>query len=307
MSDTKRVIAFGEILWDLLPSGAVLGGAPFNFIYRINCLGDDGIIISAVGKDDLGRKALEIVSNLGIDKNFIQIVDGYPTGTVNVIFEGNDIDYEINPDVAYDHIRLTELYCDSLKQTDCIYFGTVAQRSKESRKTLYDLLSEANNKLKILDLNLRKDSYTKQIITDSLTFADILKLNNDELKELADMLSLQGNDISALSACIVGRYSLKCSVVTLGSNGALAVSADGEQVSVPGYKTKVVDTVGCGDAFTAGFIYKYLRNSSLAECCRFGNIIGAIVASQKGGTMPISVSDIEGFACQKKLDAEKAK
>jgi len=292
----KIILSFGETLWDLLPTCAKLGGAPFNFVYRTNCLGERGIMVSRLGRDELGEQAMKMIRKLGMNTTHIQWDSERPTGTVKVSFdEDNSPDYVIIPKVAYDYIEITDELLAVAAEADCLCFGTLIQRNCQSRQVLNQVIEAADRAIKLLDINLRRDCYSLDTVTASLEKADVLKLNDDEAGQLADMLELRSSCIHKISEELVGRYHLACCVVTLGDRGAFASYADGAKVYIPGYKVKLVDALGCGDAFTAGFIHKYLRGASLGQCCRYGNAMGAIVATQQGGTAPVSENDVSDF------------
>jgi len=294
--DTKTVLAFGEILWDLLPTGTTLGGAPFNFVYRVHALGNRGLMVSRVGDDENGRKAIEMVRSLGLDTSLVQVDAVHPTGTVNVFLDAdNNPDYYIVPGTAYDHIEPTEALAEAAGVCDCFCFGTLVQRSPETRDTLYRLLDLAGDALKFLDINLRKDCYREETVRESLRRADVLKLNDGEARELAGMLGLPLESLTQFAHAITRQAALKYCVITLGARGALGVSGKGEEVYVPGCRVDVADTLGSGDAFSAGFVHSLLGGEGLAAACEFGNILGALVATQKGGTAPVTQADIESF------------
>jgi fructokinase len=293
----KTILAFGEVLWDMLPSCTVLGGAPFNFAYRANSLGDTGLMISRLGRDEFGRKAHDQIVRLGLDTRFIQWDDEFPTGTVQVSFdEENNPDYFITPHVAYDQIELTDELLEVALAADCLCFGTLSQRSAKAHKTIEQLLNRASKSLKLLDINLRKDCYNLEIVNFSLQEADNLKLNEDEAGQLGLMLGIRHQSIPQFCEEMLERWSLRHCVVTLGEKGAFAMSTEGEKVYVSGYKISLVDSLGAGDAFTAGFLHYILQQRSLAEACRFGNILGAIVCTQKGATQPVTLEQIDTFA-----------
>jgi len=292
----KTILAFGETLWDLLPAGAVLGGAPFNFAYRVDCLGETGWIVSRLGRDELGRRAWEQIVALGMETRFIQWDEARPTGTVPITLdENNNPDFVILPDVAYDYIEATEELLAAAAEADCVCFGTLVQRAPVSRRTLQQVLGACADGLKILDINLRRDCYTTETITTSLERADVLKCNDDEARYLADLLGVTDAALSAFCEAMIDKWSLSHCVVTLGERGAFAASADGRKVYVPGYSVEVIDTCGAGDAFTAGFACRLLLGRSLAACCELGNALGAIVAGQKGATAPLSPEDVDRF------------
>ena len=293
---TKTIVAFGEVLWDLLPSCTVLGGAPFNFTYRAGSLGDMGLMVSRLGSDDLGKRACEKIVELGLDTTHIQWDHKFPTGTVQVSFdEHNNPDYVIIPNVAYDRIEINQALVQTVAKADCLCFGTLAQRSATSRRTLRELIKQAGNTLKLLDINLRKDCYTPESVRFSLQNADILKLNEDEAHTLEKMLDITCSDLCDFCYNMLNRWSLEFCVVTLAAKGALAVSARGDSVYVPGYKVDLVVSLGSGDAFSAGFVHRILRGDPVVQACEFGNVLGALVATQAGATAPLTDESIEQF------------
>ncbi len=291
----KTILSLGEILWDLLPSGAVLGGAPFNFAYRVHSLQYQSRMVSRLGRDEYGQLAWERIQRLGMDTHFIQWDDTKPTGTVRITLdERNQPDYYIVPDVAYDEIQYTDEILDAASQADCICFGTLAQRSETSRRTLWRILENASHALKLLDINLRKNCYSTETIQQSLQQADVLKLNELEAPFLAELFSLP-KDIPGFCAALMKRWPLSQCLVTLGERGVFAASLEGTAVYEPGYSVQLVDPCGSGDAFTAGFLDQFFRGRPLRECCRFGNALGALVATQPGATVPISLEEIQRF------------
>ena len=295
----KTILAFGEVLWDILPSCTVLGGAPFNFAYRANSLGDMGLMISRLGRDELGRKAHDQIVRLGLDTKFIQWDKQFPTGTVQVSFdEQNNPDYFITPQVAYDQIELTDELLEVALAADCLCFGTLSQRSAKARKTIEQLLENSNKSLKFLDINLRKKCYSSETVTFSLQKADVLKLNEEEAHQLGDMLGIAHRSLPEFCKEVSSRWSLKYCLVTLGETGAFAFSDNGQEVYVPGYKVSLVDSLGSGDAFSAGFVNRLLQGASVAEACEFGNVLGALVASREGATSSVTPDEIERFCNQ---------
>jgi fructokinase len=290
------VLAFGEVLWDLLPTGAVLGGAPFNFAYRVSSLGNRGLMVSRLGRDELGREAMGIIRGLGMDTSHLQWDDGKPTGTVEVAFdERRDPVFTIIQNVAYDHIEPTDAALEAAAAADSLCFGTLAQRSEVSRATLGRLLQAFSGRFAILDINLRPKCYTAESIRLSLERADILKLNDGEARRLAELYSLDRRSLPEIVEGLFGRSSLQLIVVTLGERGALAARRDGEMVYHPAFAVQVVDPLGSGDAFTAGFVDALLRDESLGAACRCGNALGAMVARQEGATRPIELGEVEPF------------
>lgn len=292
----KTVLSFGEILWDILPAKTVLGGAPFNFTYRINSLGDKGLMISRLGKDEYGEKAFQAVQSLKMDTQFIQWDDLHDTGSVNVSFdENNNPDYVIIPDVAYDFVELTDELLNAAVNADCLCFGTLAQRNQTSRQALYQLIDAASMAIKFYDINLRKDCFSPETIRYSLDRSDILKLNENEALQLAKILKFQFESIPQFCEQMIASCDLEFCMVTLAENGSFACSRTGQAVYVPGFQIELVDSLGSGDAFSAGFIHKILRGESLQQACEFGNALGAIVATQQGATSLIDREDIIQF------------
>lgn len=291
----KTILSFGETLWDLLPTGPVLGGAPCNFAYRMNALGDRALLVSRLGKDDWGKKAMARLAALGMETKHVQWDERHATGTVPIaLHPDGSADYTILPDVAYDYIEATDDLLREAAAADGICFGSLSQRAPGSRRTLHRLLDAAGKGIKVLDVNLRKDCHTPETLKESLARADILKLNDQEVRPLADLFRLSAS-VPEFCRALIEQKSLTHAVVTLGERGAFAASAKGDQVYDPGYRVPLVDTVGSGDAFTAGFVHLLLREKPLRECVRFGNVLGAMVAAQAGATGPTPPGEIERF------------
>jgi fructokinase len=290
------VVSFGEALWDLLPTGPVLGGAPLNFAYRMNSLGHRSIIVSRLGTDDLGEKARRHIVSLGMDDTCLQWDDAYPTGTVKIYFDKNkNPDYTIIDKVAYDHIEFSDNLETVIKSADCLCFGTLAQRNTESWQCLQNMLSKFSGKFTLLDINLRKNCYSSKTLKTSLEQANVLKLNDEELAVLVDIFGLAGHSIPDQVEHLLGLTGLAYCVVTLGERGAFALSRYGEKMYSPGFHINLVDPCGSGDGFAAGFIHALLNKDSLKQACRMGNALGALVAQQEGATQPISFQEIMAF------------
>ena len=290
------VVAFGEALWDLLPTGPVLGGAPLNFAYRVNSLGHPSIIVSRLGKDDLGSKVREQIINLGMDDTCLQWDDAYPTGTVDIYFdEDKNPNYTIIDNVAYDYIESSTDLENIVKNADCLCFGTLAQRNTVSRQSLLSLLSIFSGKFALLDINLRKNCYSAETLKISLEQANVLKLNDEELAVLVGLLGLQGDSVPDQAENLLKHADLEYCVLTLGERGAFALSHRGEKIYSPGYHISLVDPCGSGDGFAAGFIHVLLEGGFLEQACRLGNALGAMVAQQEGATQPISYQEVMAF------------
>jgi fructokinase len=296
MPADSSIVCFGEVLWDLLPTGPVLGGAPFNLAYRTHALGHPTVMVSRLGHDARGADARSSVAALGLETAFLQQDDRFPTGTVSVRFDqqGNH-DFTITPDVAYDHIAAEPELLALARNASALCFGTLARRGPESRATLARLLADFRGQCAFLDLNLRKEGWTDAAVVSSIADAGVLKLNDQELATVDRIFGLGSGDMASKVGNLIGLTKLACVIVTLGPGGAFAARRDGTVAYEPGFEVDVVDTIGSGDAFAAGFLHKYLRGTPLAESCRFGNALGALVTTQRGGTQPLSMLDIEGM------------
>lgn len=278
-----KIIGLGEILWDMLPTGKQLGGAPANFAYHVCRLGGNGWAVSAISDDELGR---EIKSTLSAKKlNTILEEVNEPTGTVQVTLNAAGVPtYDITEGVAWDHIPFTERIGDLAKETSAVCFGTLAQRSPESRATIHEFIENMPaGSLKVYDINLRQNYYDEKIISDSLRLADILKINDEELDIVSKMLSLSGTQEERCRA-ISRAFNLKFVILTKGGDGSEVVLEDKVHISRPG-KIDIVDTVGAGDSFTAAFILAYLRGESLENAHTLATEVSSYVCT-KAGAMP---------------------
>ncbi len=298
-SGDKTVLAYGEALWDLLPSGAVLGGAPLNFAYRVTCLGDRGLICTRLGRDELGHEAFEKMAELGMDTRLVQWDEVAPTGTVEVdLSDSNSPAFFIVPGVAYDKVEPTEEALRAAEAADCVCYGTLAQRTAAGRRTLEQILAAGGQGVLLLDINLRPRCWSEETVRSSLARADILKLNEDEALELDRMFRLDATSAPDFAEQVIRQWGLSHCVVTFGERGAYAADLDGAAAYVPGHRVELADTCGSGDAFTAGFIHRLLRGATLADCCVLGNALGALVATQNGATAPVTDQDIRRFLAE---------
>lgn len=279
----KVIVGIGEILWDMLPSGKALGGAPANFAYHAMRLGEEGWAVSAVGGDALGREILDLVASKKL-KNLIALSDK-PTGTVEVELDSRGVpSYNIMEDVAWDNIPFTPEMEELAKRADAVCFGSLVQRMKSRESVLRFVCAMRPEALKVFDINLRQHYYDREIIEESLKLADILKINDEEIRIVAGMLGL-GDDDAAACRSLVADYGLKLVILTRGAEGSEVVTAD-EVIPQAVGPVDVVDTVGAGDAFTAAFVVAYLRGDSLADAQRLATETASYVCSRKGA-MPI--------------------
>jgi fructokinase len=279
-----KVVGIGEVLWDLLPAGRHLGGAPANFAYHARALGAEARIISRVGTDDLGREALDRLTHLGVPTDCIELDATLPTGTVTVeVASDGQPHYQIHENVAWDAIRGESAGRLAVAAADAVCFGSLAQRSEPSRSTIRSLVAAAPvSALRIFDINLRQHHHSRDIIEDSLELASVLKVNEAELPRLADLFSLTG-DVRRQIQQLADRHSLRAVAFTRGGSGSL-LFAGGCWSEHPGVATAVVDTVGAGDSFTAAMMLGLLAGWNLDRINDHANRIAAFVCSHAGAT-----------------------
>ena len=280
-----RILSCGEVLWDLFPEGARFGGAPANFACHAAILGGDVSILSAVGDDARGDDALAILRSFGIDTSLIQRIADARTGSVGVSVDATGKpSFEIHPGSAWDRIAWTDALVAKIAGVDAIYFGTLGQRDEISRATIRLALELAKKRgiLRVLDVNLRRPFYDAAIIREAIEQASVLKLSDDELREVAAAcgIALDAKPEATLRSLLM-RFELDLVVMTRGAKGALLVSTD-EAVDQPGIPTKVVDTVGAGDSFTAAFVIGLLRGTPRGAILRRACEIASAVCSQSG-------------------------
>jgi len=282
-----KILAIGELLWDLLPTGKQLGGAPANFAYHTHARGADARVVSCVGNDPLGRAILADLAALGLPTEGVGVSATVPTGTVTVeIGADGQPQFTVHENVAWDHIRLTPAALDFAAQADAICFGSLAQRCETSRAAIRRLVSHTPaTALRVFDINLRQRFYTPEIIATALTLANALKLNDAELPVLAAMFGLAG-DARAQLAALATKFDLHAIALTRGAHGSLLLAA-GVWSEHAGLPAKVVDTVGAGDAFTAAWIMGLLARQPLDEINGSANELAAFVCSQPGATPPL--------------------
>ena len=280
------IVGLGELLWDLLPAGKQLGGAPANFAYITSLLGDEGIPASRLGQDALGEDAILRLRELNLPTAFIQEDEDHPTGTVQVeVDAAGQPRFEISESVAWDFLDWTPQWKMLAQQADAVCFVSLAQRAERSRATIRKFLLSAQqrNTVRVFDVNLRQNFFTAQILAESMKLATIVKLNHEELPRIMRLFELEHRSEEDSARRLLSLHGLKLICITRGNGGSLVVSA-GECNVHPGFKVKVADTVGAGDAFTAALLHGYLRGTSLAQMNENANRVGAWVASQSGAT-----------------------
>jgi len=279
----KKVVGLGEVLWDILPGRTCLGGAPANFAYITTLMGDQGIVASRVGEDSRGVDALRRMEEVGLNIDLVQTDPNHPTGTVNVEIDGNgQARFDIAHPVAWDFLEWTLAWQTLAQDADAICFGSLAQRSNDSRATIQNFLRATSPEtLRVFDVNLRQHYYSQDVLGESMRLADIVKLNDEELPKVMSLGGLPHKDEKSSAQKLMEAFDLKLVCITRGGRGSLLVR--GRDVSEhPGFRVSVADTVGSGDAFTAGLVHEYLHGASLTLMNEVANLVGAWVASEVG-------------------------
>lgn len=270
----QYVVGIGEALWDVLPSEKKLGGAPANFAYHAGRLGYDAIAISAIGQDALGDELLEKLNQKKLEYLMPRV--DYPTGTVQVTVDEKGIpSYEIKQHVAWDYIPYTSEMDAIARECKAVCFGSLAQRNRESRTTIARFLDTVSEDcLKVFDINLRQQFYTRDIIEESLHRCNILKINDEELDIIGPMLCKDKQQL-------IRDYQLLMLVLTCGTEGSYIFTPD-EESFLPTPKVDVVDTVGAGDSFTGAFVASLLSGKSIREAHQAAVEVSAFVCTQTG-------------------------
>lgn len=288
-----KVSSFGEVLWDDFATGKVLGGAPLNVMVRLSNLGADTAIISRCGKDADGTELLRQVAAKNVATDFIQIDDEQATSLVKVSLDAKGCaSYDIVYPCAWDRIAVNEPAIERVRQSDAFVFGSLSTRDEVSRNTLNELLKHA--KYKIFDVNLRTPYYDIPRIVDLMKQADLLKLNDDELQEIAESLGSKYHSVEQNVKFIAELTGVSSICITLGTHGAILYQ-NGEFYRNSGFRVKVADTVGAGDSFLGGLIYKLLSKAEPLEAVTFACALGALVAAEHGATPEIGMAQIEAF------------
>lgn len=281
------VVGMGEALWDMLPEGKKIGGAPANFAYHVSQFGLSSCVVSAIGDDSLGKEIIENFASKGLNHHIAQVP--YPTGTVQVDIDQAGIpQYEIKENVAWDNIPYTASLEALAENTKAVCFGSLAQRSVVSRSTInrfLDAMPQTDDTLVVFDINLRQGFYNKEILCNSMKRCNILKINDEELILVSRMFGYPGIDLQDKCWILLGKYNLKMLILTCGINGSY-VFTPGHVSFQPTPQVEVADTVGAGDSFTAAFIASILKGKSVTEAHRLAVQTSAYVCTQNGA-MPI--------------------
>lgn len=285
-NNNKYVVGIGEVLWDVLPEGKKLGGAPANFAYHVSQFGLSSRVVSAIGNDKLGAEIERDFSEKGLEGIIEKVA--YPTGTVQVSLDDNGVpNYTIKENVAWDNIPFTPALKELAQHTCAVSYGSLAQRNIVSRETIHAFLDAMPKEgaYKIFDINLRQNFYTKDIICESLERCNVLKINDEELVAVSRLFGYPGIDLQDKCWILLAKYDLKMLILTCGVNGSY-VFTPGHVSFVETPKVAVADTVGAGDSFTAAFVSAILRGLSVSEAHKLAVNVSAYVCTQNGA-MPI--------------------
>lgn len=286
---SQLVVGMGEALWDMLPEGRKLGGAPANFAYHVSQFGLDSRVVSAVGDDELGNEILANFAEKQLERQIEKVA--YPTGTVLVTLDEKGVPcYEIKEGVAWDNIPYTPALENLAKQTRAVCFGSLAQRNAVSRETInrfIDEMPQDENVLKIFDINLRQHFYSKELIEASLKKSNVLKINDEELVVVGEMFGFA--DIDFLDKCwiLLAKYNLKMLILTCGTEGSY-VFTPGEVSFLETPQVQVADTVGAGDSFTGAFVAAILNGKTVKDAHRLAVDVSAFVCTQNGAMPELS-------------------
>ncbi len=276
----KLVVGLGEALWDMLPDGKQVGGAPANFAYHASQFGCDGVAVSALGNDSLGDEIVEYFDSRGL--RYLLQRTAFPTGTVQVTLDAAGIpQYEICENVAWDNIEYTDELDELASKADCVCFGSLAQRGAVSYGTITRFLDRMPaDSLKVFDINLRQHFYTSEVLDASMNRCNILKINDEELEVITPMFGLSGS-VEHRCRALMEKYGLRCLILTCGTDGSYVFTAD-EVSFLETPRVKVADTVGAGDSFTGAFCGSLLAGASVRDAHRRAVDVAAFVCSQSG-------------------------
>ncbi len=282
-----KVLAFGEILFDCYPAARKIGGAPFNFCAHLAKLGADCALYGAVGEDEPGKEALEFAKKYGVDTRYLAKHPVLPTGVCNVTYQDGEPCYDLSGFFSYDNISFEPLVLT--EKYDVFYFGTLALRNEDSKRTCEKLLTDGNFDIRFFDMNLRQHYYNRELIKWGLSSCDIVKMNRDEFSFVKDITSLTDKEIPLALEKICQTYNIQTAILTLDSDGACLWDKEQGFFSVPAKKAEFVSAVGAGDSFCACFLYHYMAGHSLGICLEKASLLAGYVVSYEEAIPEYSV------------------
>jgi fructokinase len=290
---SQRLLVVGEVLWDLFPDSVRLGGAALNFAAHAKRLGHEPLLISAVGTDELGQEAVRAISTLGLDTSFVQKTERFKTGTASVQLGPYDhTSFVIERPAAYDAVELPDARMEQIGRWDpqWLYFGTLFSSSLNGRNMLYRLLNKVPRARRFYDLNLRPGSDSPELVAQLSRVANVVKLNEEELKSIHEFLRLPA-ETKGFCRAGIEQFGWSAVCVTLGARGC-ALAVQGEYVEAEGHPVDVADTVGAGDAFAAAFMHGIISNWRTTDIAEFSNRVGALVASVHGAIPDWTIKEV---------------
>ncbi|MDE6534974.1 MAG: carbohydrate kinase [Muribaculaceae bacterium] len=283
--DKKIIVGIGEVLWDCLPGGRKLGGAPANFAYHASQCGFDGCVVSAVGEDELGAEALSIFADKGLNFEIAEVP--FPTGTVLITLDETGVpNYEFATPAAWDNIPFTPAFKELAESCRAVCFGSLAQRCAVSRGSIRRfVLAVPDDSMKIFDVNLRQNFYDRELLDESMTLCNVLKINDEELETIRELFNLPEGDVKSQCRALIWSYELKMLILTCGVKGSYVFTPD-EESFLPTPEVEVADTVGAGDSFTASFVASILQGKSIPESHSIATRTAAYVCTHHGAMPP---------------------
>ncbi|MEO8819215.1 MAG: carbohydrate kinase [Ginsengibacter sp.] len=294
MMDSEKtnypVVCFGETLWDFLPEGKLPGGAPVNVAYHLKKLGKNPAVITRIGDDELGKELKQVYKSKNIETGFFQVDKKHPTGKVFAeVKDNHEVEYEIVKPVAWDFIEFVPEMEPIISAANYFVFGSLASRDEITRKTLFRNLGFAQTK--VLDINLRAPHFSKEILEELLSKADIIKLNLSELHLISDWLGEKFASEEERIKSVSQKYNIETIIITKGGDGAM-LFINNKFYYHPGYRVKVADTIGSGDSFLAAMVSKFIDGASPEEALDFASALGAFVASRSGACPDYEIADV---------------
>ena len=297
----KKIVAFGEVVWDILPDGKVLGGTPTNLAFRCNCFGERGFLLSRVGDDVLGHAALNRLEELGISIYDVQVDTEFATGAVNIEFdEKSEPIYKVTSDVAFDHIEFSTEALKLARKADCLFYGLLPLRFGISKNTIRELIKESPGSLKFFDLKLFNHFFNLEVIENMLQTSNIVRIKEKEAGFLSEKLGFQPGSAESFGRQLVEKYKIDLMICTRGQNGVFAWHKKEGAFQDKGYNLEMKDNIGSGMAFSAGFLHYYLNGKSIQEALNFGNAAGALNTTKMGATSFFDKKDVLKFMKQAK-------
>jgi len=292
----KKIVAFGELVWDILPNGKILGGTPANLVFRCNSFNEEGFLLSRVGNDELGNEAFDKLKELNIFDDNVQVDNEFPTGTVQIILENNyEPRYIVTPEVAFDHIEFSAEALKLVRDADCLVYGCLPQRFGNSKNTLRGLIKESPDSLHFFDLKLFEHFFNVSVVENLLWSSNVVRIKEKEIGFLSRELGLNDKNLDTFSNELSRKYKVDLILVTRGQNGVFAFHKSKGAFSESGYCIDVVDNIGSGMAFSAGFLHYYLNGKSIQQALSFGNAAGALNTTKRGATSYFDKKEVLNF------------